>query len=104
MMSTVLAVAPAELMTELTAIRARGYAFDREEHEPGIICVAVPILTRGDRVLGALSVTSTTERTSLTSLEALVPKIRETAARIAAEAESWRFPEQDTKGGRICRA
>ena len=95
---------PAELMTELTAIRARGYAFDREEHEPGIICVAVPILTRGDRVLGALSVTSTTERTSLTSREALVPKIRETAARIAAEAESWRFPEQDTKGGRICRA
>ncbi len=91
---------PEALMAELAAISARGFAFDREEHEPGIICVALPILTRGERVLGALSVTSTTARTTLTALEALVPRIRDTAARIAAEAESWRFPEQDTKGGR----
>ncbi|MDE3078527.1 MAG: IclR family transcriptional regulator [Paracoccaceae bacterium] len=95
---------PEALKAELAAIRARGYAFDREEHEPGIICVALPILSRGDRVIGALSVTSTKERTTLAALEALVPKIRETAARIAAEAESWRFPEQDNRGGRSCLA
>jgi len=85
---------PAALRAELVAIRARGYAFDREEHEPGIICVAVPILTRGGRVLGALSVTSTTARTTLEALEARADDIRQTAARIAAESESWRFPEQ----------
>jgi IclR family transcriptional regulator, KDG regulon repressor len=34
------------LKAELEAIRARGHAFDREEHEAGIICCAVPILTR----------------------------------------------------------
>ena len=67
---------------------------DREEHEAGIICCAVPILTRTGRVLGALSVTSTTARTTLDALEAQAPMIKDIAAKIAAEAESWRFPEQ----------
>lgn len=82
------------LIDELRAIRQRGYGFDREEHEPGIICCAVPILSRAGRVMGAISVTSTTARTTLTALEGLAPQIRDIAARIAAEAESWRFPEQ----------
>jgi DNA-binding IclR family transcriptional regulator len=86
---------PEALKAELQAIRTRGHAFDREEHEPGIICIAVPILTRAGRVIGALSVTSTTARTTLDALEAGAPKLKETAARIAAEAENWRFPEQD---------
>jgi IclR family transcriptional regulator, KDG regulon repressor len=85
---------PARLLDELCAIRERGYALDREEHEPGIICVAVPILTRARRQMGALSITSTTARTSLDALAALTPKITETATQIAAEAESWRFPEE----------
>jgi IclR family KDG regulon transcriptional repressor len=85
---------PQALLAELQAIRARGHAFDDEEHEPGIICCAVPILTRSGRVIGALSVTSTTARTTLAALDARAPRIKETAARIAAEAESWRFPEQ----------
>ncbi len=86
---------PEKLHTELAAIRARGYAFDREEHEPGIICCAVPIRARSGRVLGALSVTSTTARTTLAALEAQSGQIRNCAAQIAAEAESWRFPEQE---------
>ncbi|MBC2836261.1 IclR family transcriptional regulator [Gemmobacter straminiformis] len=85
---------PEKLRAELRAIRERGYAFDREEHEPGIICCAAPILTRSGRVIGALSVTSTTARTTLDALGAGSGRIRETAASIAAEAESWRFPEQ----------
>lgn len=84
-----------KLRAELGAIRARGHAFDREEHEPGIICCAVPILARSGRVLGALSVTSTTARTTLDALEAQADQIKHCAAQIAAEAESWRFPEQD---------
>ncbi len=85
---------PAALRAELAAIHARGYAFDREEHEPGIICVAVPILSRAGRVLGAVSVTSTTARTTLDALEMQAGRVIDTATRIAAEAESWRFPEQ----------
>ncbi len=81
------------LRAELTAIRDRGYAYDREEHEPGIICVALPILTRAGRVLGAMSVTSSTERTSLEELEEHLPRIREAVAAISAEAQDWRFPD-----------
>lgn len=84
----------AALRAELDAIAARGYAFDCEEHEPGIICVAMPILTRNGRVLGAVSVTSSTARTNLAALEALVPVIEPVVRRIAAEAEDWRFPDQ----------
>jgi DNA-binding IclR family transcriptional regulator len=83
----------AALRAELAAIRARGYAYDREEHEPGIICIAHPILTRGGRVLGAMSVTSSTARTTLEALETHLPRIRAAAEAIAAEAQDWRFPD-----------
>jgi IclR family transcriptional regulator, KDG regulon repressor len=85
---------PDALRAELVAIRARGLAFDREEHEPGIICCAVPILSRSGRAIGALSVTSTTARTTLDVLEAKADRVKDIAARIAEEAENWRFPEQ----------
>jgi IclR family transcriptional regulator, KDG regulon repressor len=84
---------PEALRADLAAIRARGYAHDNEEHEPGIICVALPILTSGGAVLGALSVTSTTARTTLDGLSALAPVIAETAGVIAQETEAWRFPQ-----------
>ena len=83
----------AALRAEISAIQDRGYGFDREEHEPGIICVALPILTRGGRLLGALSVTSSTQRTDLTALEGLVPVIDATATAISEEAAQWRFPD-----------
>lgn len=80
------------LRAELADIRANGYGFDREEHEPGIICVALPILTDTNRVLGALSVTSTTSRTNLAGLESLTPRIRATAQAISKDAATWHFP------------
>lgn len=85
---------PDKLKAELAAIRARGHAFDREEHEPGIICCAVPILSRTGRAIGALSITSTTARTTLSALEAKAGHLKEIAARIASDAEDWRFPER----------
>jgi IclR family transcriptional regulator, KDG regulon repressor len=84
----------AKLRAELDAIRRRGYAFDREEHEPGIICCAVPIISEFGRVIGAISVTSTTLRTSLAALEQQAPRIQSIAKDIATATESWRFPEQ----------
>ncbi len=81
------------LRAELAAIRAAGHSLDREEHEPGIICIALPILSDGGRVLGAVSVTGSVARTSLAALSALAPRIATTAAEIARVAGDWRFPE-----------
>ena len=82
------------LRAELIDIKEHGYGFDREEHEPGIICVALPILSARGRVLGGLSVTSTTSRTNLAALEKLVPRIRKATTQIAEAAQDWRFPDQ----------
>lgn len=84
---------PAALRSDLQAIRANGYGFDREEHEPGIICVALPILAASGRVMGAVSVTGTTAQTNLAGLEALVPQVKATAQAIAKDAERWSFPD-----------
>ena len=84
---------PARLLAELEAIRRDGHALDRQEHEPGIICCAAPILSRGGAVLGAVSVTTTCERQDLPGLQALAPRIRRAADEIAAAAADWRFPE-----------
>lgn len=84
---------PAALRADLARIRARGYALDDEEHEAGIACIAAPILSGGGRVLGAISVTTTTASTPRDRLLALAGPVRDAAARIAQAAEAWRFPE-----------
>lgn len=88
---------PEALRAELADIRENGYGFDREEHEPGIICIAMPILTDAGRLLGALSVTSTTRRTNVAGLEGFEPVLRETARKIARDAANWSFPDHSTK-------
>lgn len=85
------------LNAELADIRANGYGFDREEHEPGIICVAMPILTANGRVLGAISVTSSTQRTNLASLEGFVPLLENTVKLISRDAQNWSFPDHATQ-------
>ncbi|SLN24532.1 IclR family transcriptional regulator [Roseisalinus antarcticus] len=87
---------PEALRAELAQIRARGHAYDREEHEPGIICIAVPILTSRGRCLGALSITGSTARTSLSRLDGYINDLRATARGIAEESKDWRFPQTDT--------
>lgn len=83
------------LEKELEVIRREGVAFDREEHEPGIICIAAPILSEGGAVLGALSITTTTARHSLDDLRVWTADLQATACDIATAAEAWRFPVQD---------
>ena len=80
------------LMLELKDIRAEGVAFDREEHEVGIISIAAPILTPAHKVIGALSIATATNRHTLDQLSAFRPPLLECAAKIGAEALLWHAP------------
>uniref|UniRef100_UPI003EBCF134 IclR family transcriptional regulator domain-containing protein n=1 Tax=Halarchaeum sp. P4 TaxID=3421639 RepID=UPI003EBCF134 len=51
-----------ELFAELERTRERGYAIDDEERLRGLRCVAAPILSNEDRVLGAVSIAGPTNR------------------------------------------
>lgn len=77
---------PAALRAELTLIRSRGYAFDREEHEEGIRCVAAPLPLPGPQGAAAISVTGPAYRVSEERLEQWSGALVAAARRIAAEA------------------
>ena len=79
-------------LDELAHIREDGIAFDNEEHEDNIICIAAPILSKQGRVIGGLSITTSLQRYSLDELRQFKPKLIDTAKKIAAQSETWRFP------------
>ena len=85
---------PEKLRVELDAIRNRGHAYDREEHEMGIICIAMPILSQSGRPMGAMSITGSTSRISMEGLESYLPRLHQAADAIAKDASAWRFPDQ----------
>jgi IclR family transcriptional regulator, KDG regulon repressor len=82
----------ATLRDELDVIAETGFSYDREEHEAGIICIAVPILTENKRVLGGISITSTTTQTSLEGMDVYKSILSETAQQIGTTAANWQFP------------
>ncbi len=63
----------AELLSDISAIRARGYAFDLEEHESGICCVAAPIRSDDGHMLAGVSVTGPAYRVTPQKLQAWAP-------------------------------
>lgn len=46
---------PARLLGELTAVRERGYAEDREENESGVVAVGAPVLDHSGAAVGGMS-------------------------------------------------
>jgi len=82
----------ASLAAELTQIRSDGIAFDREEHQRGIISIAAPILSDSGKVIGAVSIATSTSRHSLDSLKSFRPALLKAAERIGVEAAVWQFP------------
>ena len=85
---------PEAMHAELAAIRAEGHAFDREEHEPGIHCIAMPVLSPSGRMQGAVSVTSSTARGTLDDMKRHLPALRTAVANIAGDLRDWRFPDK----------
>ncbi|WP_030544244.1 IclR family transcriptional regulator C-terminal domain-containing protein [Streptomyces albus] len=77
---------PAELGRVLDGVAADGYALVDEELEEGLRSLAVPVRGRDGRPVAALNVSTHTGRgTAEESRAALLPALRETAARIGED-------------------
>ena len=75
-------VTPEALIAEVEAIRACGNAYDREEHEPGIRCVAAPIHSADRSFVAGVSVTGPAYRVSEEAIAGWAGLVRDTAAAI----------------------
>ncbi|SIR07791.1 transcriptional regulator, IclR family [Rhizobium sp. RU20A] len=78
----------AALRAEIATVRQSGIAFDREEHEEGIRCVAAPIRAGGKEPVAAISVTGPAYRISVDQLDRWSEVVSGCAADIARD---WRL-------------
>jgi DNA-binding IclR family transcriptional regulator len=74
-----------ELERHLERVRRNGYAFDLEEHEAHIRCVAAPIWDPSGAVKASLSLTAPVLRMPLSRLRKLVPVIQTAGLQISQE-------------------
>lgn len=86
----------ASLLSDLEAIRQCGYAFDREEHEKEIRCVAAPVHNVQGTLIGGLSVTGPAYRVSMAQLEAWSGAVSAAAQALSEDLSAALGP--DTRG------
>ena len=77
-------ITPHALRDELRRIRARGYSFDNEEMEEGVICVAAPIFDRQGQVTAAISVSGPSSRLKEDHIAETIAPVCAAAAEISA--------------------
>ncbi len=73
----------AKFLSELEAVKQRGYALDLQENEVGITCIAVPIFDHAGNAVAALSVSGPTIRMTDERMEELKPHVLETGSNIS---------------------
>lgn len=76
-------VDPAALREQLAVVRARGYATDDEECEPGVRGIAAPLRDDSGNVAAALGIAGPIQRLSKRSLMALAPTLIEASKAIS---------------------
>jgi IclR family pca regulon transcriptional regulator len=78
--------APEALRSELSRVRAQGFAIVDQELEGGLRAVAAPVRDRAGTTVAAINVSSHASRTSMEKIRReFVPKLRAAAARIEAD-------------------
>ncbi|WP_425287915.1 IclR family transcriptional regulator [Rhizobium ecuadorense] len=70
------------LLAEIREIADQGYAFDREEHEAGIRCVAAPVWSQDRTFIGGISITGPAYRLSMELLRQWAVPVQLAAGRI----------------------
>lgn len=74
-----------QLEQRMTEYVAGGYAFDLEDNEPSIRCVAAPIRDASKGIVAAISIASTVPYMPLEKMAELIPLIKGVTARLSAE-------------------
>lgn len=74
-----------EFLRVMAVYRAQGYAYDLEENEPGIRCVAAPVRDATGEIVGAISIAATMPYMPMKRMRALPPVVVATAATISRE-------------------
>ena len=75
----------ARIRRQLDDIRAVGYTASHEELQPGVHCVAAPVLSSGGRILAALGVLVPVNRAA--GMDLIVEPLLETVAQIRGSAQ-----------------
>lgn len=74
-----------ELLAYLQKVRRQGFAYDLEENEPHIRCIAAPIWDHAGGVNAALSITGPAVRMSNARLRELAPLVKQAGLKISSE-------------------
>lgn len=79
---------PKSLYAELKTIRETGYAFDNEEYELGVRCLAVPLAYDFARPVAALGIKGTKQQIEGDQIKLLSSRLKQVAARICQRPRS----------------
>lgn len=77
---------PVDLAAELDRIRRTGIAFDDEESQPGLTCVASPVLTPDRRAVAALSIAAPRGQVDTAQLSTGLRRVAAAASQAIARA------------------
>ena len=72
-----------DFLNELAEIKINGFAYDREENEPGICCLAFPIRNHTGNAIAAFSVSMPTPRLNDEEMERIIPLMLQTGEEIS---------------------
>lgn len=86
---------PELLRADIEKIRVSGIAYDREEHEPGIRCVAAGVRSIETGIIAGVSVTGPAFRIDETSIAQWEPLVQRTARAIEEELEAKLGPRSN---------
>lgn len=74
---------PDDLRRELTKIRDSGVAYDLEEHQEGVMCVAAPVYNYAGDVIAAISLALPSMRTAKEDLSGYAPLVLKAAKELS---------------------
>ena len=74
---------PQALQSHLAEVREQGYAFDYEEYDPGMSCLASTIRDRNGRVVAAVGISGPSTRMRSQEFDKVVEIVKETGSQIS---------------------